>query len=407
MSADPSDLPTHEPPLLDEAIVAGAVAAHAADAHGHGGPAHTHCENCGAELQGAFCHRCGQHDFEFHRSFGHVFLEALENFFHFDAKFFRNIITLLFRPGRLSADFNAGKRASQMPPFRLYLFVSVLFFLVAFLGSGPPDEIDGTTLRPVSAEKQAEAREALADALDEAARQAGGPADRARLAELAAQARDPKGAPLRLTEELPNTLPKPLAKKIRRLAAAQSANRNLRFKGAGDRAYWEEIAREVQDNSHRAGKPRTATEREFNDWMKRALEHQHDIQEAFSHALPKMLLACLPFFALFTRVLFRRSGYVYLQHFVVALHYHTFVYLWWVVSRGWVKAVDLGSPGLATFLEFGVWAWILLYPLLMLRRLFGQSWKRTVFKTGLLACAYGFTLMFGFMLTAAIVFLMV
>jgi hypothetical protein len=148
--------PTPDADPLTSAVTADQVAAHAADPH-HGahGPSHTHCENCGTELKGPFCHACGQHDFEFHRSFGHVFLEALENFFHFDAKFFRNIVTLLFRPGVLTADFNAGKRASQMPPFRLYVFVSVLFFFLSFVGrssssfleeerrKAPPDDSTG------------------------------------------------------------------------------------------------------------------------------------------------------------------------------------------------------------------------------------------------------------------------
>ena len=39
------------------------------------------------------------------------------------------IITLLFLPGRLTRDFLKGHRASQIPPLRFYLFVSILFFL--------------------------------------------------------------------------------------------------------------------------------------------------------------------------------------------------------------------------------------------------------------------------------------
>jgi hypothetical protein len=136
MSADP------EPPdpilPAGNALATDQAAAHLTSAHGHHGPFHEHCENCGTKLAGPFCHRCGQHDFEFHRSFWHVFLEALENLFHFEGKFFRNIVTLLFQPGRLTADFNAGKRAAQMPPFRLYVFVSFIFFLLIFLGADKP-----------------------------------------------------------------------------------------------------------------------------------------------------------------------------------------------------------------------------------------------------------------------------
>ena len=121
------------PDALSEGVATDAVGAQATEATKHSKPIHTHCENCGQELQGPFCHRCGQHDFDINRSFGHTFLEALENFFHFDTKLFRNLITLLFKPGRMTSAFNAGKRAAQVPPFRLYVFVSILFFFLTFL----------------------------------------------------------------------------------------------------------------------------------------------------------------------------------------------------------------------------------------------------------------------------------
>ena len=63
-----------------------------------------------------------------------------------------------------------------------------------------------------------------------------------------------------------------------------------------------------------------------------AFTHQVELKETFLHALPRMLFVCLPLLALYARALFRRTGYVYLQHFIVALHYNTFAYLWWLVS---------------------------------------------------------------------------
>ncbi|MDQ5980028.1 MAG: hypothetical protein QG602_3003, partial [Verrucomicrobiota bacterium] len=139
-----------EPPSLpvQDAVAADQAAAHTTESHDHHGPFHTHCENCGTKLEGPWCHKCGQHDFEFHRSFWHVFMEALETLFHFEGKFFRNIVTLLFRPGVLTADFNAGKRATQMPPFRLYIFVSFIFFLLIFLGEKEDNFVRETKGKP-------------------------------------------------------------------------------------------------------------------------------------------------------------------------------------------------------------------------------------------------------------------
>lgn len=56
------------------------------------------------------------------------------------------MLPLLFRPGFVCREFLAGRRAHYLPPFRLYLFASVLFFLVVKLvhvqGHEAPFRID-------------------------------------------------------------------------------------------------------------------------------------------------------------------------------------------------------------------------------------------------------------------------
>jgi hypothetical protein len=311
---DPSDFSAASPALdktLDEAVAAGAIAGAAArhDSQGHG-PIHTHCENCGAKLEGPFCHRCGQHDYPVHRSFRHATYEALENLFHFEGKFFRNVITLLFRPGALTAAFNAGKRASQMPPFRLYLFVSVLFFVGFF----PRQALTpGTTWNVADADVKL-------DLQSEATR-----------------------------------------------AAAASHGK---------------VA--APNDSERA--VRRLLERMMDD------EFRHKVAEEFIHSLPKLLLIALPLLALYTRVLFRGAGQVYLQHLVMSLHFHTFVYLWLMFAAGWGGLARLVSPGLGSLLDTLGNLWLTVYPVWMLHRLYGNGWGMTVAKALLLTVVYSLTL---------------
>lgn len=93
----------------------------------------TACQNCGAALRGPYCAACGQrHDPHVH-SIGHFFAEVAETLTHADSRLWRTLATLLLRPGQLTRDFFAGHRTSQLPPFRLYLVVSVAFFLFASL----------------------------------------------------------------------------------------------------------------------------------------------------------------------------------------------------------------------------------------------------------------------------------
>ncbi|MFK8060590.1 MAG: DUF3667 domain-containing protein, partial [Polaribacter sp.] len=59
--------------------------------------------------------------------------EVFNGFFNFDAKFWRTIIPLLIKPGKVTKDYVAGKRERYTNPFRFYLTVSIIFFLIVGL----------------------------------------------------------------------------------------------------------------------------------------------------------------------------------------------------------------------------------------------------------------------------------
>ncbi|HEX5459426.1 MAG TPA: DUF3667 domain-containing protein [Steroidobacteraceae bacterium] len=92
------------------------------------------CDNCGAPLFGKYCSACGQRHFDHPvHHFGHFVSEALEDLTHADSRLWRTLIALLFRPGFLTREFLDGHRVRYLPPVRLYLVLSVLFFLVVAL----------------------------------------------------------------------------------------------------------------------------------------------------------------------------------------------------------------------------------------------------------------------------------
>lgn len=53
--------------------------------------------------------------------------------FELDSRLVRTIGLLLFKPGELALEFTRNRRASYVSPFRLYLFVSLLFFFLLSL----------------------------------------------------------------------------------------------------------------------------------------------------------------------------------------------------------------------------------------------------------------------------------
>ncbi len=67
-------------------------------------------------------------------SFSHLIGESFLDYFHFDSKFFRTILPLIIRPGFLTREFMKGKRKSYLEPFKLFLVISVIYFLLLPLG---------------------------------------------------------------------------------------------------------------------------------------------------------------------------------------------------------------------------------------------------------------------------------
>jgi hypothetical protein len=89
------------------------------------------CDNCGAEVTGRYCAACGQRLEPPLHSLWHFTQVATEDLTHADSRLWRTLGALLFRPGYLTREFLAGRRAHYLPPLRLYLVISVVFFLWA------------------------------------------------------------------------------------------------------------------------------------------------------------------------------------------------------------------------------------------------------------------------------------
>lgn len=89
------------------------------------------CLNCGSALTGRYCANCSQAADVHVPSARELLHEALEGITHSDSRLWRTLYLLWFKPGKLTQEYVAGRRASYLPPFRLYLVLSIIFFLVA------------------------------------------------------------------------------------------------------------------------------------------------------------------------------------------------------------------------------------------------------------------------------------
>ena len=90
------------------------------------------CLNCNAQVQGKYCHICGQENIEPKETVWHLISHFLQDITHFDGKFFSSLKLLITKPGFLPGEYMVGRRTSYLNPIRFYVFTSAVFFLIFF-----------------------------------------------------------------------------------------------------------------------------------------------------------------------------------------------------------------------------------------------------------------------------------
>ncbi|WP_449423686.1 DUF3667 domain-containing protein, partial [Rhodanobacter lindaniclasticus] len=94
-------------------------------------PGGRHCANCGALLQGEFCHDCGQSVRSVLRPVHGMIEDTLDLVANWDGRVVHTLPPLLLRPGFLTLEYFAGRRVRYLAPFRtMFLLCLAAFFLL-------------------------------------------------------------------------------------------------------------------------------------------------------------------------------------------------------------------------------------------------------------------------------------
>ena len=311
----------------------------------------THCENCGAQLQGHWCAKCGQPAIDYRRSFRHVIADLLNEFLNWDSKFFATIGLLLVRPWKLTNEFLAGHRVRYVHPLRLYLLASILFFFAVNYGARGLRFEPGNLSPKDRAELEADLKK---EDLPPAARE-----------KLDALLRESPASP---TPSPQTTAPSPSP-------APKTDKQKQEFGKIGERPF-------VVFDQAKSTTP-------FESWIEaRAKEKMGEhgtkmglfISTLFSN-LPYMMLCCIPLFALVLKILYVRRHIFYIDHLIYALHIHTFAYTG-------IMLIVLGTIGLNRVIPGPIAGWtialfwiaFLVQIFLSIRRVYGQGWFISIFK---------------------------
>lgn len=90
------------------------------------------CPQCGTSLvpEYAFCPNCGQKRIQAKESLKDLVNNFLGDYFAFDSKIMSSLKPLIAKPGFLTQEYMAHRRVKYISPLRLYIFISILFFLI-------------------------------------------------------------------------------------------------------------------------------------------------------------------------------------------------------------------------------------------------------------------------------------
>jgi len=89
-----------------------------------------HCKNCQTSLDSAYCPTCGQRDVDLERPIWGLIRDVVKETFELDGRAALTVKTLFRYPGMLTYEFLAGRRRAYSPPLRLYLVISISFFIL-------------------------------------------------------------------------------------------------------------------------------------------------------------------------------------------------------------------------------------------------------------------------------------
>lgn len=111
-------------------------------------PPYTHCMNCGAELQGMFCHKCGQYASKPTMRMSDFIKEYIKNTLSIERQVLPTLSNLIFHPGHMPKEFCKGRYASYHHPLKLNLFfllVLITIFALAETNRKLDNKFEGVT----------------------------------------------------------------------------------------------------------------------------------------------------------------------------------------------------------------------------------------------------------------------
>jgi hypothetical protein len=358
------------------------------------------CLNCGEVLTGQHCSHCGQRATVRVLSLWGLLKELFGDLTEWDSRVWRTLRPLAFKPGFLTVDYLRGRRARYTPPFRMYLILSLGFFLLASNTTDLPGSLDvnvgaeGNTQLSIGVPAPETSQSSVPDPSDQAEKDAS--------TEAATDTRpvpeeiDLSPSAQYLIDELVKRVPEKdreaviadLQRGMARLTPEQ-----IEVIEAGQKVLSNPCSEENFRLDLGPGtEPLVARLREA---CTRIVADEKGFGRALFENIPKMLFAFLPLMALVMYLLYLGSGRYYVEHLLFFVHFHSFFFLAGIVIALMAEAAQLTAGSVASNFDNAANAmtaalvfYAPYYLYKAMRRVYQQSPGWTLLKFGALTIAY-------------------
>lgn len=263
------------------------------------------CLNCGTQLNGEYCHNCGQHVTDHAMTIKSFILNYLDNTYLWDNQHFKTIWRLISRPGMLTKEYAAGKFVSQVHPLKLIMFLLIVFItLFVFFGS---DQNINNSIESATSDEFMFASLQMEEIYE----------DVEYLAKIKASSRDTVNiiAPVFLSEKYPTII------KAQHIDYDSEGNALDKWVAIVPHVFIEDEILKTNDEGIYQFNTKAGIAAEDIALFRAVWEQMSTLTSQY---LPIILLLTVPFLAFSLQVVQRSRKCTYFTHFIFSMHYIAF-----------------------------------------------------------------------------------
>ncbi len=329
------------------------------------------CLNCGFHVEKHYCSSCGQPNLDLKENLWDFISHSVAHYFHFDNKFFQTLKPLLRQPGKVTLDYLAGKRARYINPVSMYIFVSIVYFIVV----ATPKKKEKSNSADLKTELQQEYKTARADEKNAIEALIYRETFRGMSFQKQAITLDS------LKENYQANKNDSLYKMIKKLEAIHVVRNDSTYESYLSRQ--KKLAEQERDNFFE----RFMQKREI-DIGKRS----EALQEQLEHNRSKQYFLFMPLMALFIMINFRKNHIRYLDHLIFTIHGMTAFFIVSIIVQPIKRFLLGGNEILTSIVELALIAWVFWYLFKSLQIFYQRKNSTTIGRMIWIVILYGITL---------------